>query len=69
MINLISRFLRRGSGAGTRWDRYLDSENEAQARPRFAEEQRDLRVKDSLVRLSGKQTSGQDALDGVWLQP
>lgn len=69
VINLISRFLRRGSGAGTRWDRYLDSENEAQARPRFAEEQRDLRVKDSLVRLSGKQTSGQDALDGVWLQP
>lgn len=62
MISLISRFLRRGPG---RWDGYLDSENEAQACPGRAEEQSDLRVKASLARLSGKQTSGQSALGGV----
>lgn len=65
MISLISRFLRRGLGSGVRWDRYLDSEKEAQACPGLVEEQSDLGVKASLARLSGKQTSGQDALGGV----
>ena len=65
VISLISRFLRRGPGAGMGWDRYLDSEHEAQACPGLVDEQRDLRVKASLARLSGKQTSGLDALGGV----